>query len=72
MNPNKIREFAASFQKSRILLSGFELDLFTNIDESGGRNRDSTHGERPSQEKKGCCAENIEMMIKIIKEKNER
>ena len=35
MNPNKIREFASSFQKSRILLSAFELDLFTNIDESG-------------------------------------
>ena len=35
MNPNKIREFASSFQKSRILLSGFELDIFTNVDESG-------------------------------------
>lgn len=35
MNQNTIREFAASFQKSRILLSGFELDIFTNIDESG-------------------------------------
>ena len=35
MNPNTIREFAASFQKSRILLSGFELDIFTNIDEPG-------------------------------------
>ncbi len=35
MNPNAIREFAASFQKSRILLSSFELDIFTNIDESG-------------------------------------
>ena len=35
MNPNTIREFAASFQKSRILLSGFELDIFTNIEESG-------------------------------------
>ena len=38
MNPNKIREFAASFQKSRILLSGFELDIFTNIDASGTAN----------------------------------
>jgi len=38
MNPIKIREFAASFQKSRILLSAFELDLFTNIEESGTRN----------------------------------
>jgi len=38
MNPNTIREFAASFQKSRILLSGFELDIFTNIDESGTSN----------------------------------
>jgi SAM-dependent methyltransferase len=35
MNPNAIREFAASFQKSRILLSSIELDIFTNIDESG-------------------------------------
>jgi len=35
MDPNKIREVAASFQKSRILLSGFELDIFSNIDEAG-------------------------------------
>jgi ubiquinone/menaquinone biosynthesis C-methylase UbiE len=35
MNPNTIREFASSFQKSRILLSSFELDIFTHIDESG-------------------------------------
>jgi SAM-dependent methyltransferase len=35
MNPNEIREFAASFQKSRILLSGIELDIFTNVDKSG-------------------------------------
>ncbi len=38
MNPATIREFAASFQKSRILLSGFELDIFTNIAESGSTN----------------------------------
>jgi SAM-dependent methyltransferase len=38
MNPNTIREFASSFQKSRILLSGFELDIFTNIDDSGSTN----------------------------------
>jgi SAM-dependent methyltransferase len=38
MNSNTIREFAASFQKSRILLSGFELDIFTNIGESGSTN----------------------------------
>lgn len=38
MNPNTIREIASSFQKSRILLSGFELDIFTHIDESGTTN----------------------------------
>jgi hypothetical protein len=38
MNPATIREFAASFQKSRILLSGFELDIFTSIAESGSTN----------------------------------
>jgi predicted transcriptional regulator len=35
MHPDAIREFAASFQKSRILLSGFELDIFSNVDEPG-------------------------------------
>jgi hypothetical protein len=35
MNPATIREFASSFQKSRILLSGFELDVFTNIEDTG-------------------------------------
>ena len=39
MNPNTIREFASSFQKSRILLSGFELDLFTSIAETGSANK---------------------------------
>ncbi len=39
MNPNTIRDVASSFQKSRILLSGFELDIFTNIDESGTSGR---------------------------------
>ena len=38
MNPTTIREFAASFQKSRILLSGFELDVFTNIEVPGTSN----------------------------------
>jgi SAM-dependent methyltransferase len=39
MNSNAIRELAASFQKSRILLTGFELDIFTNIEESGTTNK---------------------------------
>jgi SAM-dependent methyltransferase len=43
MNPNEIREFASSFQKSRILLSGFELDIFTNIEESGTTNKQLAH-----------------------------
>ena len=38
MNPFTIREFASSFQKSRILLSAFELDIFTTIEESGTTN----------------------------------
>ena len=35
MNPNIIREIASAYQKSRILLSAFELDIFSNIEESG-------------------------------------
>ncbi len=40
MNPLTIREFAASFQKSRILLSGFELDLFSHIDTEGASSQE--------------------------------
>jgi len=43
MNQNAIREFVSSFQKSRILLTSFELDIFTNIDESGTSNKQITH-----------------------------
>jgi hypothetical protein len=39
MNPDTIREFASSFQKSRILLSGFELGIFTNVDKTGSTNK---------------------------------
>jgi SAM-dependent methyltransferase len=35
MNQEKIREMAASFQRSRIILTGTELDIFTNIDKRG-------------------------------------
>ena len=35
MNPGRIREIASAFQESRILLSAFELDIFTVIEESG-------------------------------------
>ena len=35
MNEGSIREFASMFQRSRILLTAFELDIFTNIDDSG-------------------------------------
>ncbi len=40
MNPNTIREFASSFQKSRILLSGFELDIFTNVEDAGSTSKE--------------------------------
>lgn len=39
MDANKIKEIATSFQKSRILLSGVELDVFTHIAEAGTTNR---------------------------------
>ncbi len=35
MTPIEIRNLAASFQESRILLSAFELGIFTHIDQSG-------------------------------------
>jgi SAM-dependent methyltransferase len=33
MNPQEIREIATAFQKSRIILTAYELDIFTFIDE---------------------------------------
>jgi precorrin-6B methylase 2 len=38
MNP-KIQEFTTMFQKSRILLSAFELDLFSNIEKEGTKSQ---------------------------------
>lgn len=38
MNPKTIQELTSSFQKSRILLSAFELDIFSQIEESGTTN----------------------------------
>jgi SAM-dependent methyltransferase len=35
MDPNSIRKLATSFQESRILLTAIELDIFTNINETG-------------------------------------
>ncbi|PTN02042.1 O-methyltransferase [Mangrovibacterium marinum] len=35
MDPSSLKELVYAFQKSRILLTGFELDIFTQIDESG-------------------------------------
>jgi len=35
MNADAIRELAVSYQKSRILLTGYELDIFTNMNETG-------------------------------------
>lgn len=43
MNPIRIREIAALFQQSRILLSAFELDIFTNIEESGTTSSQISH-----------------------------
>ena len=43
MNPTSIREFAAMFQKSRILLSGFELGIFSTIEESGSTSHQIAH-----------------------------
>jgi len=39
MNPLTIREFASAFQKSRILLSAFELNIFTTIEATGSSNQ---------------------------------
>jgi SAM-dependent methyltransferase len=41
MDPVSIREFAASFQKSRILLTAVELDIFTSIDENGNTHKET-------------------------------
>lgn len=54
MTPIDIRNLAASFQESRILLSAFELDIFSNIDNSGSAANqiaDSLHLDRHACER---------------------
>ena len=49
-----------------------ESVIRANVDGAAGGSRDRTPSGNSDQEKKGCCAENIDLIIKIIKEKNER
>jgi SAM-dependent methyltransferase len=54
MDPNTIRNLAASFQESRILLTAFELDIFTTIDDSGSTSNqiaDNLHLDRHACER---------------------
>ena len=49
-----------------------ELVIRANVDGAGDRTEERTPSSSSDQEEKGCCSENIDLMLKIIKEKNER
>ncbi len=49
-----------------------ELVIRANVDGSGRGTQERPSSGASDQESKDCCAENIDMMLKIIKEKNER
>jgi hypothetical protein len=49
-----------------------ELVIRANIDSSGRGTRERPGSGTSGQDKKGCCAENLDLMLKVIKEKNER
>lgn len=48
-----------------------ELIIRANIEGSAGNSR-SNNTDTSEEPKTGCCEENIEQMIKLFKEKNER
>jgi hypothetical protein len=51
-----------------------ELVIRTTVEESNRDNRVNVTGNKHSSggEKEDCCAENIELMLQIIKDKKER
>jgi SAM-dependent methyltransferase len=71
MNPNTIREFASSFQKSRILLTGIELEIFTKIEESGSEARQIA--DQLHLDKNGCGRlMNALVALGFLTKKNEK
>jgi SAM-dependent methyltransferase len=67
MNPNDIRNLAVSFQESRILLTSFELDVFTHIDQSGSQAHqiaDSLHLERHACERLMNALVSLDLLTK--------
>jgi hypothetical protein len=49
-----------------------ELIIRANIESSAGNSRSDNSAETSGSQNTGCCEENIEQMIKLFKEKNER
>jgi len=49
-----------------------ELIIRATVEDSSGQNRANSVRDNENNGKKGCCEENIDLMLKIIKEKKER
>jgi hypothetical protein len=49
-----------------------ELVIRANVSDSGSGSRERPSRERPQQERGGCCEENLDLVLKMLKEKNER
>jgi len=48
-----------------------ELIIRATVEDESGQNR-TTNPRMNDNGKKGCCEENLDLMLKIIKEKKER
>lgn len=48
-----------------------ELVIRATVDDSGNENQKKRVADRKTDDK-NCCAENVEMMIQLIKDKKER
>jgi hypothetical protein len=49
-----------------------ELVIRATVDDSPRTNGRGTSGDLENKNEKGCCDENLDLMLKIIKEKKER
>lgn len=49
-----------------------ELIIRATVEDTSGLNRTTNARMNENDGKKGCCEENLDLMLKIIKEKKER
>ena len=72
MNPLEIREIAVAFQKSRIVLTAYELDIFTFIDKKSHNSETISKDLNLDKDALEFCKDTKQEILNLLDESYER